>query len=276
MKNLSSKVNLDSIGVNNKDGISILKVYGSTPGVELAKRERYKIVDERTVLFLSGGSTPKPLYQILAKEKILKPGTVAMVDERFGPALHRISNELSIKKTGLLGYFASEHIPFFPILHQDLRFHPKGGDTNMRKRRKVAERYNSIVSQLFTQFPKCISILGLGVDGHTASIAPNRPDFKNPLFKRERKNLFVSEFRDPKSMSKEGSPAPPFGFGERITLTIHALSKMDLLILLVFGKEKKKALELLFSKGPIEEIPARFLKTPQVSKKTLLITDQKL
>jgi 6-phosphogluconolactonase/glucosamine-6-phosphate isomerase/deaminase len=35
------------------------------------------------VLFLSGGSTPKTLYEILAKEQKLKAGAVALIDERF-------------------------------------------------------------------------------------------------------------------------------------------------------------------------------------------------
>ncbi len=239
-------------------------VSSESEGVKIAKEKIYQFTDKKTALFLSGGSTPKLLYQKLARERKLRVGAVAMVDERFGLPFHPTSNELSIKNTGLLAYFKKENIKFYSML-------------KIRKKRgELAKEYDELTRSIFHRFKKRITILGLGVDGHTASIAPDRLDFKNPLFKKERKNLFVSEFRDPKLMSKEGSPAPPFGFGERITLTIHALSQMDFLILLVFGKEKKKALKLMFSKGSIEEIPARSLKTPKVSKKTLLITDQKI
>ncbi len=34
-------------------------------GIEIAKEELYKRVDNKTVLFLSGGKTPKPLYEVL-------------------------------------------------------------------------------------------------------------------------------------------------------------------------------------------------------------------
>ena len=51
---------------------------------------------------------------------------------------------------------------------------------------------------------------------------------------------------------------------------------MDQIFLLVFGNDKKKALKAMFADGPIEEIPARFLNTPQVTDKVVLITDQKV
>lgn len=236
--------------VKNKDGISMLKVHGSTPGVELAKMEIYKIVDERTALFLSGGSTPKSLYQKLAKEEKLKVGAVAMVDERFGPPFHQNSNEKMIRETGFLSYLEEKKIPFYSIL----RFHPKGVASD------IAGDYNKAVHDLFKKFQKRVAILGIGEDGHTAGLPAGKSQISN--FKSQMLVTRIENF--------------PGEFKKRVTLTFRALSKMDLLILLVFGKEKKKALEFLFSKGPISDVPARFFKTPKISQKTLLITDQKL
>ena len=68
----------------------------------------------------------------------------------------------------------------------------------------------------------------------------------------------------------------PGKFKKRITLTFNALSKMDLMIVLVFGSAKKKALNLMFTQGSVEEIPARFFKLSDIAKKTILITDQKV
>ena len=235
-----------SSNVKNKDGISVLKVYSSTSGVELAKREIYKIVDERTALFLSGGSTPKPLYQILAKEGKLKVGAVAMVDERFGPSFHQNSNEKMIKDTGLLSYLESRDIPLYGILKN-------------KSLGKTARDYDSKVRKLLNQFPKSIAILGIGEDGHTASL---RAGIQNSKVKSQKLAISIKDF--------------PGEFRERITLTFHALSQMDLLIVLVFGKEKRKALNLMFSGGPIGEIPARFLNTPKVLKKNILITDKRV
>jgi 6-phosphogluconolactonase/glucosamine-6-phosphate isomerase/deaminase len=48
----------------------------------------------------------------------------------------------------------------------------------------------------------------------------------------------------------------------------------DLLIVLVFGEDKKAALESLFASGSEEEIPARFYKRREVAEKVLIVTDQ--
>lgn len=235
--------------VKIKDGISILKVHGSTPGVELAKREIYKIIDERTALFLSGGSTPKHLYQILTKERKLKVGAVAMVDERFGLPFHQNSNEKMIRETGFLSYLEEKKIPFYSIL----RFHPKGVASD------IARDYDEVIQGLFKKFQKRVAILGIGADGHVAGIPPRSEKLK---VKSEKFAAEIDNF--------------PGEFKKRITLTLNALSKMDSLMVLVFGEEKREALKLLFSKGSIAEVPARFFKTPEISQKTLLITDQKV
>jgi 6-phosphogluconolactonase/glucosamine-6-phosphate isomerase/deaminase len=53
------------------------------------------------------------------------------------------------------------------------------------------------------------------------------------------------------------------------------LSKLDQIIVLIFGKDKQKALKLMFQNGLIAQIPARFLREKGVAEKTILITDQK-
>src|SRR3989344_8244149 len=103
-------------------------------GVEIAKDKIYASVDEKTVLFLSGGSTPKLLYQTLAKEKKLKVGVVAMVDERYFTSEElktksgklNSTNEKMMQDSGLLNSLTLQHIPFYSIVRQDLRLHPTG------------------------------------------------------------------------------------------------------------------------------------------------------
>lgn len=216
-------------------------------GFSVAKDILYKTVDLDTVLFLSGGSTPKPLYEILAKEKKLKPGAVALVDERFGKPFHSNSNEKMIQETGLPSYFSKNGTPYYPILQ-------KGND-----RKTTASKYSAVVASLFTDFPSRVAVLGIGSDGHTAGIPPRNEKLK---IKREK---FVTEFSD-----------FPGEFRQRITLTFSALSKMDLLIVLVFGENKEEALRKMFLPGSLEEIPARFYLRKDIAKKTLLITDQKV
>ncbi len=222
-------------------------------GIEIAKEELYKRVDSKTVLFLSGGKTPKPLYQVLAEEKIIKPAAVGMIDERYGNPYHKNSNEKMISETGLLSYFATRKIPFNPILQEH------------RSLDETAQLYDEKVRSLFFHFPKSIGVLGIGSDGHTAGILPNRNDFINPLFDNSQKHLFVSSFID------KMSP-----FGKRITLTFAGLSLLDYIIVFIFGKDKKEAINKALTPGSLEEIPARFYQMREMAKKTMFITDQKI
>ena len=106
-------------------------------------------------------------------------------------------------------------------------------------------------------FPKHVGILGIGADGHTAGL---------PVGKRVDENHeLVTEYDD-------GGGE----YGERVTMTFLGLSMQDALLVLVFGEEKMKALELVFGEGKEEDVPGRFFKRPEIAERTLLITDQEM
>ncbi|HEX8966154.1 MAG TPA: 6-phosphogluconolactonase [Patescibacteria group bacterium] len=233
--------------------MQIVLVNSLEAGIEKAKEILYEKVNTKTALFLSGGKTPKPLYERMANEKIIKPAAAAIVDERFGNPMHQNSNELMISHTGLFDYFSKNKIPFFSPLQKNISCED------------AAKKYDEKVREIFFHFPHSIGITGIGTDGHTAGIAPNREDFKNPIFSESQKNLFVSCFNDANGY-----------FKERITLTFAGLSLLDFIIVLVFGEEKQEALQKVFTKGSLEELPARIYNTRQFSDKTLFITDQKI
>lgn len=235
---------------HQNEGITIATVANSHEGFSLINEIFLKVIDKKTAFYLSGGSTPKVLYERFAKEEALTPGAVGVIDERYGEPFHDNSNEKMFRETGLLGYLHMRDIPFYPIL-QGLG------------RQETAEKYDEQLRELNAAYPKSIGILGIGTDGHTSGIAPNRLDFTNPVFDPSRKDLLVSEFDDPTG-----------NFKQRVTMTFLALMHLDLLVILSFGPEKKKALELVFTDGPETEIPARFFKRPEIAKKTLFITDQ--
>lgn len=222
-------------------------------GFDLAKQILYNIVDKKTVLYLSGGRTPKDFYSQLAKEEVLHPGIVGLVDERFGPKFHQDSNERMLQESGLLRYLQMVDIPFYPILQDG------------KEREETAAVYDQTLRILFATYQKHVALLGIGLDGHTAGVIGSTKSFVNPLFAKERSDLLVSEFENLHEK-----------FKERITMTFLGLSMMDLLLVLVFGDDKKEALELLFKDGSEEEVPARFFKRPDISKKTLVITDQEV
>jgi len=235
---------------HENEGIQICQVHGPHEGITLTKALLYELVDQKTALYLSGGKTPKSLYEKLAVEEQLLPGAVGIVDERFGKKFHPTSNEKMLQETGLLRYLQMRSIPFYPILQQD------------KNREETAEAYDQQLRELNTIFPKSIAVMGIGTDGHTAGIAPNRSDFINPFFSSEQKHLLVSEFNDKKSF-----------YQERVGMTFLGLSMMDLLVVLVFGEDKKDALTAMFTEGSEDALPSRFYKRPAIAQKTLLITD---
>jgi 6-phosphogluconolactonase/glucosamine-6-phosphate isomerase/deaminase len=241
-----------SVRSHANQGITVCNVKDFEEGVELAKGLLYEIVDKNSVLYLSGGRMQR-LYELLAKEETILPGAVGLIDERYGKPMHDTSNEKMINETKILKYFASHNVPFYPIIQ-------KG-----KNREEAAATYDEKVRSLHATFKNHIGIIGIGPDGHTSSIIPNRSDFHNSWFDTDYQHMLVSEFHDPNSHYKE-----------RVGMTFLGLSMLDQLLILAFGDSKQSMFELMFTDGKEEEIPARFFKRPGIAAKTLLITDQQV
>ncbi len=216
----------------------IITVDNQEKGLIAAKNFLYKKVNDQTLLLLSGGSTPKVLYETLARERKLKAKAVGMVDERIDR-----SNYKMIKSTGLLDYLENSKIKFYPM---------------------ISSSYDKDIRKLIDSSKNKVAIMGIGEDGHTAGI-PARTQNSSIRQAQDKTQNYVTDIDN-----------FPGEFRERITLTFEALSEMDLLIVLAFGSAKQNALKMMFRDGPIEEIPARFYVKPQIAKKTILITDQKI
>lgn len=219
----------------------VIAVDDPKQGLIVAKNILYKKSGNQTLLLLSGGSTPKELYEVLAQEKKIKAKIVGMVDERKDR-----SNFEMIKSTGLLDYFQSLGINFYPITS--------------------VTSYKKEIIKLFNSSKNKIAIMGIGEDGHTAGLPSGISNFHSPAGE---------------PISSDGNLVIdinnfPGEFKERMTLTFKALAEMDLLIILAFGPAKKNALRLMFEDGLLEEIPARFYLRSDIVGKTILITDQKI
>ncbi|KKQ35533.1 MAG: hypothetical protein US51_C0003G0018 [Microgenomates group bacterium GW2011_GWA2_37_6] len=238
------------IGLNHfKEKAGILVIEAQTPqkANEITSEILEKYSDSKTALFLSGGKTPIHLFKAIAVKKCLKTGAVLMVDERFGEKLHKKSNELMIKNTGLLDYFEGRNVRFYPILQED------------ESLENTSLQYDETLRFVFKFFPKTAGILGIGRDSHTAGI-PANPDVVRKMIEDQSSLVSYYELE---------------GYGKRITMNFQALSMLDLIVILVLGQEKREALKLMFDTNKkVEEVPARFYLKPEIAGKVILITDQ--
>lgn len=167
-------------------------------------------------LVLSGGATPRATYRLLA-EMDLDWGCVEIFfsDERFVPPDDPQSNYGMVRELLLSS----------PRVHPRKVFAMASDGTPQSS----AERYEEALiqqygtSRLETDVPLFhLSLLGLGDDGHTASLLPGQP----VLDERTRLVAAVPEGR-----------AEP-----RITLTYPALESSALILFLVSGTAKRDAL----------------------------------
>ena len=178
--------------------------------------ERLKAAQYPFRMVLSGGSTPRATYQLLACKDIdWSCVELFLGDERFVPPDHPDSNYRMIRETLLASNFVTPR-KLFAIPTDGT---PEG----------CAARYDEALRQQYgagalePEVPLFhLTLLGLGDDGHTASLLPGQPVLKE----RER---WVA--------------AVPQGRSEpRITLTYPALNASAFILFLVSGAAKRDAL----------------------------------
>lgn len=179
-------------------------------GKAIAERGRF-------TLALSGGNTPKMLYATLArdyKEKIDWDHVhLFWGDERHVPHDDMESNFRMVKES-LLGKI---EIPM-----ENIHSIPTSLDNPQEAAVSYATELASFFNQPIPEFD--LILLGLGGDGHTASIFP-----RTPIAKTREGLVIVTQ-----------SPIPP---AVRISLTMNVLDNARNVLFLVAGKEKKEILK---------------------------------
>ena len=177
---------------------------------------RLKVAHYPFRLVLSGGSTPRATYQLLAAKDInWDCAELFFSDERFVPPDHKDSNYRMVRETLLSSEFVNP---------RKLLAIPTDGTLQ-----SAADRYDEVLRQQYgagtleAGVPLFhLTLLGLGDDGHTASLLPGQPVLKE---------------------INRWAAAVPEGRGEpRISLTYPALNSSELILFLVSGAGKRDAL----------------------------------
>jgi 6-phosphogluconolactonase len=155
-------------------------------------------------LVLAGGTTPQRSYELLSKMEI-EWGRVSILfgDERCVPPDHPDSNYRMAREALL------DRVSPATVYRMPAELGPDEG----------AELYSQVVKAVT---PLDLVILGVGEDGHTASLFPGHPALRAP-------GLVVG-IRD--------SPKPP---PERVTLTLSVLQSARSVIILATGAGKADA-----------------------------------
>lgn len=123
----------------------------------LAKLRRGIEQNGMATLAVSGGSTPKPLFALLANKSFdWSNVVVTLVDERWVDAQHADSNEKLVKENLLVEKAAAAN---FVSLTADYSSPYEAED-------EISQRIDEVAGEFD------VLILGMGEDGHTASLFP--------------------------------------------------------------------------------------------------------
>src|SRR5699024_4797671 len=173
-------------------------------------------------LVVSGGSSPRLLFEYLSRESLPWPAvTVIPSDERWVPTGDSQSNERLIRETLLTGEAAAARLVGL-----------------YREVVRPSEALDEVAAALeAVKRPLDVVLLGMGSDGHTASLFPDAGNIEACLASQS-----------PCVALDVGPPA-------RLSLTLAYLTRARSLDLLVFGEEKRRVLATAKQPGAVAELP---------------------
>lgn len=179
-------------------------------------------------LVVSGGSTPGLLFRELSTRPMdWARVTITLADERWVPDNDPSSNAKLVAETFLQGEAAAAKFVNLYTGHAT----PEEG----------ASQADTDIAAMARPFD--LVLLGMGEDGHTASLFPNGDTLDACLDPNGAR--LVS------AMNAPGAPQP------RITLTLPALLNAKDIGVLLMGDSKKAVLQQVLSDGSVEDMPIR-------------------
>lgn len=178
------------------------------------------------VLVVPGGKSPAPLLQALAAQPLpWERVVVTLTDERWVACGHEDSNEAFVRRHLLQGRAAAAR--FVPL--------QVGGPS--------PEAAVPAVCASLEALPRPFSqvVLGMGEDGHMASLFPGSPDLALGLSTR----------------SAALSVRPPGTGPARMSLSLAFLLGARDVVLMISGEGKRLVLERALGEGSAEDLPVR-------------------
>ena len=168
----------------------------------------------RSSLAVSGGSTPINLFQKVSKLNIQWESIdITLIDDRWVEPTHKDSNELLVRKNLLRNNALNAN--FIPL---------KNSSNSAKDGQALSEKSLGILRN-----PLDLAILGMGNDGHTASLFPCSEDLP----------LAMDINNKSKCIAVNPNTAPY----ERISLTRSMICKSRNIVLYIVGEQKLETLE---------------------------------
>jgi 6-phosphogluconolactonase len=180
-------------------------------------------------LAVPGGSTPDLVYGELVKRKDIDWSRVKLIptDDRLVPLGDALSNYRKLE-----GYFAARKAEIVSLVDE-------AGLGDYKEAGRLADARLSLL-----QWPLDLACLGMGADGHVASIFPG-PDF----------DAAINGPRSRRAIGVRPDPMPENAPVDRVTLTAAALASARTVMILVTGDEKRAVLEQAIKEGPLASAP---------------------
>ncbi len=180
------------------------------------------------ILAVSGGTTPHRMFEVLSRQNIdWNQVTITLVDERFVPTTHERSNErlvrdLLLRNQAGVARFVGLYNPTATVETATI---------------PAANRISALTQ------PFDVVVLGMGLDGHTASFFPEGDRLDQALDPKEKALVL--------SMQAEGA-----GEG-RLTLTLPIIAKAKEIFMHIEGQDKMDVWEKALAGDDQMEMPVR-------------------